>query len=92
MRELAVELAVNTHTVLKAYEYLQAEEIIYSRRGMGFFLASDAKKRVDHARKEEFFSTTLVDLFEQMRMLGITWEEVEAHYRGSSEEAKSAES
>ena len=33
VRELAALLAVNPHTVLKAYEFLQSEEIIYPKRG-----------------------------------------------------------
>ena len=36
VRELSTQLAVNSRTVLKAYEYLQAEDIIYPERGMGF--------------------------------------------------------
>ena len=37
VRELAVELAVNSHTILKAYDHLQDNGIIVPRRGMGFF-------------------------------------------------------
>lgn len=40
VRELSTQLAVNSRTVMKAYEYLQAEDIIYPERGMGFYLAA----------------------------------------------------
>ncbi|MCM1356776.1 MAG: GntR family transcriptional regulator [Staphylococcus sp.] len=80
VRELSVELSVNSHTVLKAYEYLQAEEIIVSKRGMGFYLTADAVERVNKARREEFFDTTLKEVFKEMKLLDITIDEVVRHY------------
>ncbi len=56
VRELSVQLSVNSHTVLKAYEYLQAEGIIVSRRGMGFYLTADALEQVNQARRREFLT------------------------------------
>lgn len=81
VREMSVELSVNSHTVLKAYEYLQAEEIIVAKRGMGFYLASDAMERVNHARREEFFDTTLKEVFREMKLLDISIEEIVTHFR-----------
>lgn len=80
VRELAVELAVNSHTVLKAYDHLQTQGIIISRRGMGFYLADDAPERVNAERREEFFESTLAEVFGQMDRLGITIEEIVAEY------------
>ena len=54
VRELSTQLAVNSRTVLKAYEYLQAEDIIYPERGMGFYLSKDAMKKVMKIQKKEF--------------------------------------
>lgn len=80
VREMAAELAVNSHTVLKAYEYLQSHGVIASRRGMGFFLEPDAKERVNADRREYFFDTTLADMFSQMDLLGIGIDEIIRHY------------
>lgn len=80
VRELALELSVNTHTVLKAYEYLQAEEIIYAKRGLGFFLASDALSHVNSARRKEFYETTLNELFNEMERLQISIDDIINHY------------
>lgn len=80
VRELAVQLAVNSHTVLKAYEYLQAEDIIYPRRGLGFFLSADAPEKVMKLRQREFFDSTLHEVFEQMDMLGISIDDMVVHY------------
>lgn len=71
VRELAVQMAVNTHTVLKAFDYLQQHSLIEARRGMGYFLTADAPEQVDRLRREEFFSERLEDLFAEMDMLGI---------------------
>lgn len=80
VRELSVQLSVNSHTVLKAYEYLQAEGIIVPRRGMGFYLTADAMDHVNQVRRREFFDTTLDRLFKEMDLLGISIDEVVAHY------------
>ncbi len=79
VRELAVELAVNTHTVLKAFEFLQTESIIQPKRGMGFYLAEDALEKVNSLRRRDFFETTLPALKAEMELLGISPEEV-AHF------------
>lgn len=76
VRELAVALSVNTHTVLKALEYLQKHDIIAPRRGLGYFLAPDARQRVSAARKEQFFEETLPGIAGEMQMLGISIDEL----------------
>ena len=81
VRELAVELAVNSHTILKAYDHLQDNGIIVPRRGMGFYLADDARERVNAERRREFFDTELHDLFARMDMLGISIDEIVAAYQ-----------
>lgn len=81
VRKLAVQMAVNTHTVLKAYDYLQQHDLIVSRRGMGYFLAADAKERVNELRREDFFTTRLRDLFAEMEMLGIDITDVDRQWQ-----------
>lgn len=78
--ELSTQLAVNSRTVLKAYEYLQAEEIIYPERGMGFYLSKDAVKKVMKIQKKEFFENQLADMFRSMELLGISIEEITERY------------
>ena len=80
VRELAVSMAVNSHTVLKAYDHLQDNGIIVPRRGMGFYLADDARERVNAERRREFFDTDLTELFGRMEMLGISIDDVVAAY------------
>ena len=81
VRELAVQMSVNTHTVLKAFEYLQQHGIIFPRRGMGFFLSAEAPELVEAARREEFFDVTMPALFNEMKMLGIGIDEIVGRYK-----------
>lgn len=81
VRELSVQLSVNSHTILKAYEFLQAEGIIVSRRGMGFYLTADALDHVNQARRREFFEVSLSCLFNEMDLLGISIDDVIEKYR-----------
>lgn len=76
VRELSAELGVNTRTVLKAMDELQALEVVEPKRGMGFLLAADAREKVTGERKREFFLTTLPALREEMERLGITPAEI----------------
>lgn len=80
IRELSTQLAVNSRTVLKAYEYLQAEDIIYPERGMGFYLSKDAIKKVMKTQKKEFFENQLTEVFRSMDLLGISIEEITERY------------
>lgn len=76
VRELAVSLAVNNNTVLKAMDFLQEQGVIYPRRGMGFYLADDAREQVMASRRREFFADTLPSMFAEMEMLGISPEDI----------------
>ena len=46
VRELAVGVGVNPNTVTKSYQALLDREIIENQRGLGYFVATDAKKRI----------------------------------------------
>lgn len=80
-RELSVEMAVNLHTILKAYEILERNEIIYSRRGMGFFVADNAAGLADSYLRREFFDNELADTFGRLASMGIGLDELSQAYR-----------
>lgn len=73
---MAIELCVNPRTVLNAYELLEAEGVIATRRGLGFFLCDDARDRVLAAMRLDFFNTTLPAFVAQMKSLGISLQEI----------------
>ena len=78
--EYAVMLQVNTNTAVKAYELLAREEIIYNRRGLGYFVSPGARKQIMTVRQKVFLTRTLPSLFREMNLLGITMEEIEEEW------------
>ena len=76
VREYSVLLEVNTNTVVKAYDYLAREEIINTKRGLGYFVTNGAKQHILKMRRNEFMQQTLPEVFRQMRLLGIEINEV----------------
>ncbi len=76
VREYAVLLEVNTNTAVKAYDELARANIIYNKRGLGYFVTPGAKKQILKERKQEFMKERLPELFRQMRLLGIGIEEI----------------
>lgn len=83
VRELSVELMVNTRTVMSAFEALEKEGVISSRRGMGYFLEEGAVKKERERRIQEFKDVKLRELFSDMDALGITIDEIVDLYRSS---------
>jgi len=72
VRELAVLLEVNPNTVMRSYEHLQNQYIIYTKRGMGYFTQPNAAKNILKARREQFIKEELPQVFKKMQLLGIT--------------------
>jgi DNA-binding transcriptional regulator YhcF (GntR family) len=69
VRNLAVELEVNRNTVMRTFTYLQNEEILINKRGVGFFVADDAIKRILENEKNTFFNKELPYFIERIQLL-----------------------
>lgn len=80
VRDVAAQLQVNPNTVLRSFDLLQQGEIIYNRRGVGYFVAQDAKRKIIEMRRNSFFKEELPPLFQQMKVLGIGFYELQAEY------------
>ena len=76
VREYAVLLEVNTNTAVKAYDELARANIIYNKRGLGYFVTKGAKRQILKERKREFIDERLPELFRQMRLLDIDIKDV----------------
>ena len=72
VREYAVLLEVNANTAVKAYDLLATDEIIYNKRGLGYFVSAGAKKQIKKTRKKEFMKERLPELARQMQLLDIS--------------------
>ncbi|GAB2974979.1 GntR family transcriptional regulator [Mucilaginibacter puniceus] len=80
VREMAGELQVNPNTVMRTYEHLQNQEIIFNKRGMGHYVAVDAIKKIKSMRKERFLQQELPDFFKSLYLLDISFEEMQKRY------------
>ena len=80
VREYAVLLEVNTNTAVKAYDELSRANVIYNKRGLGYFVTPGAKNQILKERKRAFMKERLPELFRQMRLLGITLEDVKVAF------------
>ena len=80
VREYAVLLEVNTNTAVKAYDELARANIIYNKRGLGYFVSPGAKEQILDERRRDFIDNKLPELFRQMQLLGITLEDVKETY------------
>ncbi len=76
VREYAASLEVNANTVMRSYEFLERNGIIFNRRGIGFFIEKDAAEKIRKMRKETFFSGECDYFFRQLMTLGISPEEL----------------
>ena len=76
VREYAVTLEVNTNTAVKAYEQLARENIIYNKRGMGYYVTPGAREQILKERRQAFLEQQLPELLRQMRLLGLGIEDI----------------
>ena len=83
VREYAVLLQVNTNTAMKAYDQLARDEVIFNKRGLGYFVSPGARQRILDVRKREFMEETLPGLFRSMRLLGISIDDIASEWEKS---------
>ena len=82
VRELGISLGVNPNTIARVYEHLQGMEIIYNKRGIGYFVAPDAPEKVLQSHREEFLRNELPAMVKKMKLLGVSLEELERMLAG----------
>lgn len=67
-----MQLAVNNRTIMRAYDELAAEGVIFQRRGMGYYVSDDAPRLILEARRRQFLEVTVPHMANTMRRLGLT--------------------
>lgn len=77
IREMAVTLGVNPNTVTRSYQKLLEDGVIENHRGVGYFVAKDAKEEILQREKRQFMSEELPKLCNMLQRLGISLEEVQ---------------
>ena len=72
---------VNANTVVRSFDYLQGQDIIYNKRGLGYFVALEGRERILELRKEVFLRDELPEFFRQLKTLDIPIKDVEKMYK-----------
>ena len=80
VRELAAQVEVNANTVARTYEHLQQNGIIYTKRGMGYFVAPEARDIIVRQRREQLMRGEMDYFLGQLRAVGVTPDELRDLY------------
>lgn len=74
VREYGAEIGVNPNTMMRSYEKLTADGIIYNKRGIGYFVAADARDQIMKVQRKEFLEKEVPAIRQRMHLLGLTSE------------------
>jgi DNA-binding transcriptional regulator YhcF (GntR family) len=77
VRELAVDMEVNRNTVMRSYSLMEEEGIIENKRGIGFFVAADAKRNLLKFQKQSFLNDELPVILHQIEVLKLNSEDLQ---------------
>ncbi len=80
VRELAIQLEVNPNTVARTYEFLKQQDIVYDKRGIGYFISVKGVKNAMSYRKQEFTEKELPAVFRVMYMLGLETDDLKTRF------------
>lgn len=70
--EYAAFYQINPATAQKAFQSLVADGVLYKQRGIGMFVADDARAQLSAKFREQFFSDVLRPLIRRARQAGIS--------------------
>lgn len=76
VREYASVVEVNVNTCMRAYDWLCSQDVIFTKRGLGYFVAQGARNSILTVRKKEFFEEFLPELIKKMNTLNISKQEI----------------
>ena len=80
VRELGVELQVNPNTVMRTFDFLQNLDIIFNKRGVGYFVSPQATQKILDYRKKQFVEHELPYLFKNIHLLEMDIEKIKTMY------------
>ena len=77
VREIAVDLEVNPNTALRSFIFLEEKEIIYNKRGIGYFVSDGGYNKTLALKKEMFIKNDLPELMKTLKLLNLTTDDIE---------------
>ena len=77
--EYASFYRINPATAAKAFAQLVDEGVLYKRRGVGMFVARDAREQLRQQHRERFFTDVVDPMVEEAYAIGIRMDDVVSH-------------
>ena len=69
VRDYGADIGVNPNTMMRVYERLTDDEVIYNKRGIGYFVSPDARDKILASKREEFLSKDVPAIKRRMELL-----------------------
>ena len=88
VRDLANEMGVNPNTVMRTYSELQIRGIIDNKRGVGYYVNSDAVGIICQWKKKEFFELDLPLFIRKAKILNVTFDELKPYFETTNNPGK----
>jgi GntR family transcriptional regulator len=79
---------INPATAAKAFQELIDEGLLYKRRGVGMFVATDAQAKLLSQRRERFFEEHVAPMIAEAKALGIPLQTIAERVRAAASEGK----
>ena len=76
VREYGADIGVNPNTVMRTYERLTLEGVIFNKRGIGYFISEEARDIVLESSRKEFLEEELPVVIRKMELLGLDPKEI----------------
>lgn len=89
--QLAEMFNINPATAAKGLNLLADEQIVYKRRGLGMFVATDAKKIILTKRKNTKLKELVEEIVKEAIQLGVSTDELVEMIRETNQQAKEME-
>jgi DNA-binding transcriptional regulator YhcF (GntR family) len=80
VRELAITAEVTPNTAMRAFQFLQDKNIIFNKRGIGYFVAPEALNIAKQIKLDEFVNEQLPIFFKQMEILNLDFDSLKKYY------------
>ena len=80
VRDYGIQLGVNPTTIMRSYETMTNAGIIYNKRGIGYFIAPEAKDIVLRQMRTEFLEKELPEVIKKVKLLGVSIDEIKNAY------------
>lgn len=81
VRDYAVNAGVNPNTVMRTFTWLQQQELIFNKRGIGYFVADSAPQTILDMRRNYFFSNEATYFMERLASFGVTPDQLRDDYK-----------